>query len=115
MIDKWFEEYELNEPIPRPIRGRCSIADCIELLHSDEWETYFRDHDDSRIYVSWHEDGRDPYEVFCGVESAVVFLFTKDFEDKYEVGEISIYDGNTDYPWSRLNISLIGKNVNRAS
>ena len=110
-----FEEYELRWPTPQPIRGKCSIADCIELLYSDECVAYFRDHDDTRIYVSWLEDGRDPYEVFYDVESAVNFIFAKDFEDKYEVGEISICDGNTDYPWARLNISLIGKNVNRAS
>ena len=114
-MDEMSEECELSESTPRPIRGRCSIADCIELLYSDEWETYFGDHDNSRIYVSWHEDGLDPYEVFDDVESAVGFLFTKDFEDKYEVGEISVHNGNIDYPWVRLNISLISKNVNRTS
>ena len=112
-IEEMMNEYDLDlcEPIPQPLRKRCSIADCIDFLHSDEGEACLRDHYDTRLYVSWHENGRDLYEVFYDVESAVGFLFVKDFENKYEVGEISIQDGNTDYPWSRLNISLIGKAV----
>ena len=110
-MDEIFEECEMGlyDPHMQILRGRCSIADGIEFLHSDEGEACLRNHYDTRLYVSWHEDGRDPYEVFYDVESAVGFLFVKDFENKYEVGEISIQDGDTDYSWSRLNISLIGK------
>ncbi len=112
-IDEMMDEYEriCEPPPPQTIRGRCEIADCIEWLYSDEGEACVKGHYDTRVYVDFPKDGsaHNPWEVFDDVESAVDFLFNKDFEDRYEVGEMRICNGSTDHPWDRLEISLVEK------